>query len=208
MPRSVRCSLLLVVLAIAGCVAPAAPIRPDLPPRQPKADRSWAHAVDLLRVGDDAEARVYVEQAVELGGDSNPLVQMLLLRDLAELRLATADGPGAALAAREAEAMLARAPRSATLSEDERRLNQHLLDALEAAGQGDLRSLERLAQTTTDAGRAADPWYLLGWTREQRGDTSAAREAYRSYLERVPEFGILRRSALMREHARSVLDGR
>jgi Flp pilus assembly protein TadD len=86
----------------------------------------------------------------------------------------------------------------------DRDLFARLVTALADAGRDDTSSLEGLAASDAQP-RAADPWYLLGWVHERRGDVDQAREAYRRYLAASPEFDILRRSVLMRQHAQQVV---
>jgi hypothetical protein len=86
----------------------------------------------------------------------------------------------------------------------DRDLFARLLQALAAAGHEDVGGLENLAAADAQP-RAADPWYLLAWVHERRAEIDQARDAYRRYLAASPEFDILRRSALMRQHAQQVL---
>lgn len=197
--------VLLVACAPATALTPASGVT-DPAPRQPKADRDWAYAIDLLKRRDDAGALTYLERAVEVGGDPSPMYQVLLLRDVAELRLAAGDTAGAVAAADQGTLLLGKVERSATFSDEDRRLNRMLMAALRAAGNGDAAALEALTRTI-DAGypKAADPWFLLGQVRERAGDTAGAQRAYRAYLDRLPEFGILRRTTVMRAYAARTL---
>jgi Tfp pilus assembly protein PilF len=199
-----RLCLLAVALLITACARPEAP--PDRLPGDSGREQV-DYALKLLRRGDDPGAREHLERALELGaGRGTSAETALFLRDLAEVRLATGDGSGAAQAAELSLDRLGRLPLSANFLASDRDLFERLLKAVAAAGRGDVAELQALAGSDTEP-RAADPWYLLGWVYERRSEIEQAREAYRRYLAASPEFDLLQRSALMREHAQQVIAG-
>ena len=193
--------LLLAVVLLVGCARPAA-----LPDKLPgdSGREQIDYALQLLRRGDDAGARQHLERANELGaGRGTPADSSLFLRDLAELRLATGDGTGAAQAADTGLSRLSAVPTSAQFVASDRALFERLLNGLAAAGRDETAALEALASDAQP--RTADPWYLLGWVHERRSEMDQARDAYRRYLASSPELDMLRRSALMRRHAQEVV---
>lgn len=185
-----------------GCAAPAAAVRQP-PPLDPSAGSTWAYGAYLLSLGDAHAALGYLEP---LGGGSlaNITNPAILMRDLAEARLAADDLPGAAEAARSARVELARRNRSAQFQADDRRLFERVVDALEAAGDDDLPRLRSLAADES-AAPSADAWYLLGWLSERQGDVPGAQAAYRAYLARVPQWAFFRATSVNREHAQKAL---
>lgn len=200
--------LAVAVLALAGCSPTRAAVAPELPaaPETDSPDRTWEYAIDLLRVGQGESARAAFERTLSLGADRwPPADSALFLRDLAEVRLAAGDTAGAREAVQGARTRLGRIAPTAQFQEPDRQLYARLLDALEAAARGDTATLDGYARD----GRlpTVDPAYLLGWVREQAGDRSGAVQAYRAYLDGVPRFGILRRTAVMRLHAADVVRG-
>ena len=204
MGRRLSLALLPLAMLLAACARPAPP--PDRPPGDSGREQV-EYALELLRRGDDPGARQHMERAAELGaGRAQSAEAMLFLRDLAEARLAAGDAPGAAQAAEASLDRLGRLSLSAQFQASDRELFGRLLQGLAAAGHEDLPALEALA--TSDAQPpAADPWYLLAWVHEQHGEMDEARQAYRRYLAASPEFDLLRRSMLMREHAHQVVGG-
>jgi hypothetical protein len=195
--------MLATVVLLAGCARP-----PALPEKQPgdSGREQIEYALELLKQGDDGGARQHFERAGELGaGRGTPGDSSLFLRDLAEVRLATGDGAGAAQAAEAGLSRLGSVPPSAQFIASDRALFERLLNGLAAAGREDTAALEALASDAQP--RTADPWYLLGWVHEGHSEMGQAREAYRRYLANSPEFDILRRSALMRRHAQQVVGG-
>ena len=204
MSRLVSRVVLLASLLALACSRPEAP--PDRLPSNDSGREQIEYALKLLRRGDDSGARVHLERASELGaGRGTPQDSSMFLRDLAEVRLATGDGAGAAQAAETGLERLARVPTTAQFVASERNLFERLLTSLVAAGRGDLGRLADLAAADPQP-PTADPWYLLGWVHEQQSDAPQARQAYRRYLAASPEFDLLRRSTLMRQHAQQVVD--
>ena len=202
MGRTRRLALVGLALLLSACARPAPP--PDRPPGDSGREQT-EFALELLRRGDDSGAREHLERANQLGAGRAPSFDAaLFLRDLAEARLAAGDGPGAAQAADASLDRLGRLTLTAQFVTADRDLFARLLTALADAGREDVGSLEGLAASGAQP-LAADPWYLLGWVRERRGEVDQAREAYRRYLAGSPEFDILRRSALMRQHAQQVV---
>jgi hypothetical protein len=195
-------ALLVTAMLLTACARPEPPA--DRPPGDSGREQI-EYALQLLRRGDDAGARRHLERAAELGaGRAASAEAALFLRDLAEVRLATGDGPGAAQAAESSLDRLGRLSLSAQFLTSDRDLFGRLLTALAAAGREDVGGLEALA--TSDAQpRTADPWYLLAWVHERHAEMDQARQAYRRYLAGSPEFDILRRSALMRQHAQQAV---
>lgn len=202
MGRTRKLALLGVAVLLSACARPAPP--PDRPPGDSGREQT-EYALELLRRGDDSGARQHLERANQLGAGRAPsLDAALFLRDLAEARLAAGDGPGAAQAAEASLDRLGRITLTAQFVTSDRDLFGRLLTALADAGREDAASLEAMAASEAQP-RSADPWYLLGWVRERRGEVDQAREAYRRYLANSPEFDILRRSVLMRQHAQQVV---
>ncbi len=197
----------IALLILAGCASPP----PPSPERRPNPDSGGEQIDDSLqrlRRGDDAGARTALERALRLGSNRGvPADSAQFLRDLAELRLATGDPAGAEAAAAEGLERLAQVPLTAQFGEEDREVSARLLQSLRAAGARSLSELEALARADVYP-PLADPWYLLGWTLERHGDPAAARVAFRAYLDRSPQFGLLRRSRLMRQHAEAVVAGR
>ena len=199
---TITASALVLAFLLTACARPEPPA--DRPPGDSGREQV-EYALKLLRRGDDSGAREHLERAAELGSGRAPSAEAaLFLRDLAELRLATGDGSGAAQAAEAGLDRLGRLPLSAQFQATDRDLFQRLLKALAAAGRADTDGLEALAAPDAQP-RAADPWYLLGWAHEHRSEMDQAREAYRRYLAGSPEFDLLRRSRLMRQHAQEVV---
>jgi Flp pilus assembly protein TadD len=186
--------LVVIATTLLACAAPEQPRRRA--PTLVTGEHYWAYGIDLLADGHEDSARSMLEKALELD-----LEEPLYLRDLAELRLAAGDRPGAAEAARRGLRRLEQVPTTAQFRDADRAIFVALLEGLEAAATGDTLKLELLATTVRPA--LADPWFLLGWAFEERGDRDSARAAYRSYLDRSPELGLLRRSIAMRHHARA-----
>jgi hypothetical protein len=155
---------------------------------------------------DVPSARDFLERAAQDGSISSASDRAQLYRDLAEARLMVGDPAGAMAAARVSADALNQAPLNARFTIAERRLGQRLLDALVAAADGDVAGLGA-ACSSDEAPPASDPCYLLGWTYEQQGQVDQARGAYRAYVERAPAWSFLRRAAVMRQHALSVLGG-
>lgn len=202
MRRAARLAVLVVALLVTGCARPEAP--PDRPPGDSGREQI-EYALQLLRGGDDAGAHQHLERAADLGAGKAPSADSaLFLRDLAESRLAVGDGSGATQAAEMSLDRLGRLPLTAQFLPSDRDLFGRLLQALAAAGRADVSGLEALAAADAQP-RTADPWYLLAWVHEQRAQMDQARDAYRRYLAGSPEFDILRRSTLMRQHAQQVL---
>jgi tetratricopeptide (TPR) repeat protein len=194
--------LLAATLLLAACARPAPPA--ERPPGDSGREQV-EYALQLLRRGDDSGAHEHFERAVKLGTGRGALPEdVLFWRDVAEARLAAGDGAGAAQAAQSSLDRLDRLQLTAQFRPADRDLFGRLLTALAAAGREDLASLQDLAASDAQP-RTADPWYLLGWVHEHRGEVDAARDAYRRYLAASPEFDILRRSALMRQHAQQVV---
>jgi Tfp pilus assembly protein PilF len=200
--RTRNLALLALALLLSACARPAPPA--ERPPGDSGREQT-EYALELLRRGDDSGARQHLERANQLGAGRAPSFDAaLFLRDLAEARLAAGDGPGATQAAESSLDRLGRLALTAQFLTSDRDLFARLLTALADAGREDAAGLEALAASDTQA-RAADPWYLLGWVRERRGEVDQAREAYRRYLAGSPEFDILRRSVLMRQHAQQLV---
>jgi tetratricopeptide (TPR) repeat protein len=194
--------LLALAVLLSACARPAPPA--DRPPGDSGREQT-EYALELLRRGDDSGAHQHLERANQLGAGRAPSFDAaLFLRDLAEARLAAGDGSAATQAAEAGLDRLGRLTLTAQFQTSDRDLFGRLLTALADAGREDAASLEGLASSDAQP-RAADPWYLLGWVREARGEVDQAREAYRHYLAASPEFDILRRSVLMRQHAQQVV---
>ena len=190
---------LLVILCLAGCsaVAPATEWRP----KPENGHEQTEAALDRLKRGDDHEALAFLERARELGTGRGQAVEATTFwRDISEVRFALGDGAGAAMAARNGSEQLARIPGSARFRDQDRALWTHQFQSLAAAGDRDLTRLEALANQQPLA-HLADDWYLIGLLHERAGEIDSARAAYRAYLDRSPEFSLLRRARLMREHA-------
>jgi Flp pilus assembly protein TadD len=186
---------LLFASTVLGCSPP--PPGPARPPNPDSGSEQWVYALGQLAEEDDNDARRGLERAYQLGQRD-----ALFLRDLAEVRLATGDRAGAAEVARAGLEEVDRMPSTAQFQDEDRRIFQALLGSLQAAAVDDVPTLERLAAEARP--RLADPWYLLGWALESRGAKAEARAAYQAYLDRSPEFDLLRRSMGMRRHAREV----
>jgi hypothetical protein len=184
-----------------GCSRPAEERRP--PPLDTSAQAEWTYAAYLLGLGDANAALGYLEPLAS-GRFENVTNPPLLLRDLAEARLAAGDLPGASMAARQAREQLARRGRSAQFQADDRRVFERVVDGLEAAGDNDLQGLADLAADDSPS-PSADVWYLLGWLQERHGNLLAARTAYSGFAQRAPQWLFLRQAALMRQHALAVL---
>ncbi len=194
-----------VLVCATACAPSAAPPTPwQIAPPGTSAVDYWNDAIHLMQVGDDADALADMNRAVQGGVASIPIEPSLFYRDVAEARLSGGDLPGAAEAARQARDALDVRPETAQFRAPERQLFEAEVDALEFAGQGDS---ERLAAVAQREPLLADPWYLLGWLDERRGDQDGARAAYRSYLARAPEGSFLRRTAVMQRHAEAVVSG-
>jgi hypothetical protein len=192
----------LLLLTTVGCAQPVAPRDP--PPRRSSANDLWSYGAYLL-VRDEPQIAVgFLEDAArsDLNQLNNPA---LLLRDLAEARLAAGDAAGAAQAAQAARTRLDQVPRTAQFQADDRDLFERVLEALDRAGQQDLDGLARLA-ADEGAFPSADPWFLLAQGRERRGNDAGAREAYRAYLDRAPAWSFLRRTSAMQQYARVAVD--
>ena len=202
MGRTHRLALVGLALLLTACARPEP--RAERPPGDSGREQT-EYALQLLRRGDDAGARRHLERAAQLGAGRAPsLDAALFLRDLAEARLAAGDGSGATQAAESSLDRLGRVALTAQFLTSDRDLFARLLMALADAGREETASLEALAASDAQP-RTADPWYLLAWVHERRGEVDQAREAYRRYLAGSPEFDLLRRSVLMRQHAQQVL---
>jgi tetratricopeptide (TPR) repeat protein len=200
-----RISWVLLWLAmwplITACSTERAVYQP--PPIDRSSTAQWMYGAYLLSAGDAESARGFLEPIVT--NQVNEIVEpALLLRDVAEARLFTNDRRGAAEAARTARVWLARQPRTAQFQEDDRRLFEHVLDSLAAAGDDNLNRLRELSADEHPA-PSADGWYLLGRVLEDHGDLAAARSAYREFLARDPQWTFLRMGEAMRRHAASTL---
>jgi hypothetical protein len=164
----------------------------------------WAYALRLLALGDLGSAHDYLERAAEAGAASAS-DRARLYRDVAEVRLALGDRPGAAAAAVGLPvAALSQEPLNARFTPAERRLSERTLEALLAAADDDVAGL-----TTACSGDASPPavdaCYLLGRTYERRAELSQARLAYQAYVDGSPAWSFLRRAPAMRQHALAVL---
>jgi hypothetical protein len=186
---------------LLACSPPPTTRQP--PPLDQSPGSRWAYGAYLLGFGEATAALGYLEPLA--GGPPDTVSNAaLLLRDVAEARLAVGDLGGAASAARAARVELARRARSAQFQADDRRVFERVIDGLEAAGDDNLQQLSALA-ADEGATPSADVWYLLGWVEERHGDLAAAQVAYRSFLARSPQWSFLRQAVVMRQHAQASL---
>ncbi len=201
--RSTSLGLFLVLLLLAGCAGP-----PRLPERRLSPDNPGDQiglGLERLRSDDPAGALAAMEAANRAGAARlSPFDSSLFLRDLAELRLARGDDAGAADAAENGLRSLDQVPLTAQFKDEDQQVFRRLLSSLALAGRTNAEQLEALARSDGFP-PLADPWYLLGWVREHQGDVSGARQAYQTYLSRTPEFGLLRLTRFMEQHAREVV---
>jgi hypothetical protein len=149
------------------------------------------------------EARAYLDSIASTGldGISDP---SLFFRDLAEACLFSGDSACAVRAVGQAQDSLQQKPTTAQFRDDDRRIFQQTLDALQAAANGDAGRLQQLTLNDQPA-PSADAWYLLGWLAEQRGNAADAQTAYRAYLRQAPQWSFLREAVVMRQHAQSLV---
>ncbi len=196
-------SAIALVLLLTACAGP-----PRLPEKRPSPDNlgdQMAYGLELLRNGDRDAALAAMERANALGATRlPPSDSSQFLRDLAELRLAHGDDAGAADAAQLGLQRVAQVPLTAQFRDQDMQVFRRLLFSLLAAARRDTNQLAFSARSDASP-PLADPWYLLGWAYEQQGNQDAARDAYRSYLARAPQFGLLRLTRFMQQHAKDVV---
>ena len=194
------------LLIVTACSGPGLPSPPAANPPAPVVDSAaaaWAYALRVLALGDLTSASAYLEHAAQ-AGPATVSDRTQMYRDLAEVRLALGDRPGAATAVRVSQAALAEQPLNARFTPAERRLSERTLEALLAAASDGLAGLTA-ACSSNESPPAADACYLLGWTYEQHVQPAQARPAYQAYLDRAPAWSFLRRATAMRQHALTVL---
>lgn len=194
--------LAVAIFLAGGCAPPPAAPAPAGTPTLQSTEDVWAYAIDLVRVGDDAGALAMLERAAPdvVALDWDPPYAAPFYRDLAELRLAAGRRTEAEAAARGALEQIGRIRPWTQFQAADRRLAERLAHALAAGARADVAALDTLCRST-ESPPVADACYLLGDLRQRQGETEGARAAFLAYLDRVPEFGFLRRQALMRGEA-------